>query len=103
MVKALFGIPNILKQAASSPFQNIRYFSANMHKAPAAMVTKMESVIINTPRDPCTLSNYNNFKTTHTSADLHIDFKAKKLSGHVTLLLKSTTNAESKEILLDTR
>jgi len=76
-----------------------------MHKAPAAVVTKMEaaSVTINTPRDPCTLSNYNNFRTTHTSVDFHVDFQAKKLSGNVTLLLKSLTNAETEEILLDTR
>lgn len=69
------------------------------------MITKLEaaSVTINTPRDPCTLSNYHNFRTIHTSVDFHIDFNSKKLSGNVTLLLKSLTDGEAKEIVLDTR
>lgn len=59
--------------------------------------------IIHTPRDPNTLSNYNNFLTTHTTANFDIDFEQKRLAGNVVLELKSITNAEAKEILLDTR
>ena len=57
---------------------------------------------IHTPRDPNTLSNYNNFLTTHTTANFVIDFEQKRLKGNVILNLKSITDAESKEILLDT-
>jgi len=58
--------------------------------------------IIHTPRDPNTLSNYNNFLTTHTTANFAIDFEQKTLIGNVILNLKSVTDAETKEILLDT-
>jgi leukotriene-A4 hydrolase len=57
---------------------------------------------INMPRDPNTLSNYNNWKTRHTIADLAIDFKAQKLTGSVTLKLESITEKETEEIVLDT-
>lgn len=74
-----------------------------MHKAPAAKITKPEpNVTINTPRDPNTLSNYNNFITTHTAVDFRIDFEKQRLTGNLTLDLKSTTNAETDEIVLDT-
>ena len=58
--------------------------------------------IVNPPRDPNTLSNYNNFLTTHTVANLSIDFDKRCISGNVLLRLKSTTDAATKEILLDT-
>lgn len=54
------------------------------------------------PRDPNTLSNYNNWKTKHTIADLAIDFKQQRLVGTVTLQLESITDKESEEIILDT-
>ncbi|TVY64272.1 Leukotriene A-4 hydrolase-like protein [Lachnellula suecica] len=54
------------------------------------------------PRDPNTLSNYNNWKTKHTVADLAIDFKNQKLTGTATLQLESITEKESEEIILDT-
>ena len=57
--------------------------------------------IVNTARDPNTLSNYNNFVTTHTRANLEIDFNGKKICGCVSLKLKSITDADAKEILLD--
>ncbi|KAI9719930.1 MAG: hypothetical protein M1828_005968 [Chrysothrix sp. TS-e1954] len=60
------------------------------------------SVTINTPKDPCTLSNYNNFQTTHTSVDLRIDFAKKLVQGNVILSLESLTNAETEEVVLDT-
>ena len=58
--------------------------------------------IINTTRDPNTLSNYNNFLTTHTVANFEIDFQEKKLRGNVVLTLKSITDAAAKDVLLDT-
>ena len=57
---------------------------------------------ITKPRDPNTLSNYHHFITTHTIANFAIDFENKRLNGNVILKLKSITNAESREILLDT-
>lgn len=75
-----------------------------MHRAPQAMVKRPEpaDLSINMPSDPNTLSNYNNFKTTHTSVDFAIDFQKKLLSGNVVLDLKSTTESETKEVVLDT-
>lgn len=58
--------------------------------------------IVNPPRDPNTLSNYNNFVTTHTVANFSIDFEKRSISGNVILSLKSITDAAAKEILLDT-
>lgn len=58
--------------------------------------------IINPPRDPNTLSNYNNFLTTHTIINFSIDFNKKIISGNVALTLRSITDAAAKEILLDT-
>lgn len=57
---------------------------------------------INMPRDPNTLSNYNNWRTKHTIADLAIDFKKQRVHGTVTLQLESITDKESEEIILDT-
>lgn len=62
----------------------------------------MASTTINPVRDPNTLSNYNNWLTKHTIADLAIDFKAQRLVGSVTLNLESLTDSESDEIILDT-
>jgi leukotriene-A4 hydrolase len=56
---------------------------------------------INMPRDPNTLSNYNNWTTKHTKAELAIDFENQKLIGNVTLDLESITESESEEIILD--
>lgn len=52
--------------------------------------------------NPNTLSNYNHFVTTHTVANCDIDFKQQRLTGFVKLNLKSTTQAETEQILLDT-
>ncbi|KAL9031432.1 MAG: hypothetical protein Q9196_000535 [Gyalolechia fulgens] len=62
----------------------------------------MTSTAINPPRDPNTLSNYNNFLTRHTTANFEIDFEKKRLSGNVILELISISESETKEILLDT-
>lgn len=58
--------------------------------------------MVHPPRDPNTLSNYNNFLTTHTKVNFDIDFEKKNIGGNVTLTLKSITDAAAKEILLDT-
>ena len=68
-----------------------------LHKPPPSDVT------INPPRDPNTLSNYNNFKTTHTRAVLDVEFDQKRVFGTVYLTLKSLTHGESKNLILDTR
>lgn len=80
-----------------------KHFS--MHRAPAAMVTRPEpaNVSISQPRDPNTLSNYNNFKTTNTAVDLKIDFQKQTLSGLVSLTLKSLTEGETDQVILDSR
>lgn len=64
-------------------------------------IRKMES-IINSPRDPNTLSNYNNWVSTHVTANLDILFDQQKLVGNVIHKLKSITNGESRGIILDT-
>lgn len=56
---------------------------------------------IHQPRDPNTLSNYNAWKTKHTTANFEIDFEAKKLKGSVELTLKKLADHEPK-IVLDT-
>lgn len=60
------------------------------------------TVTVNPPRDPNTLSNYNNFRSTHVTANFDILFDQQRLVGNVVHQLKSITNAESQEIVLDT-
>lgn len=60
-------------------------------------------VQIRMPRDPNTLSNYNNYVTRHTSVDFEIDFEAKKLAGFVELTLESLTSEKVGSVVLDTR
>ncbi|KAL8674803.1 MAG: hypothetical protein Q9168_000784 [Polycauliona sp. 1 TL-2023] len=62
----------------------------------------MASTTINPPRDPNTLSNYNNFLTQHTSANFEIDFENRRLDGNVILKLLSISDSETRDILLDT-
>ncbi|KUM64460.1 hypothetical protein ACN42_g2662 [Penicillium freii] len=57
---------------------------------------------INPPRDPNTVSNYNNWRSTHVTANFDILFDQKKLVGNVVHQFKSITDGESKEIILDT-
>lgn len=59
------------------------------------------AAIVNPPRDPNTLSNYNNFVTTKTRVNLDINFNAKTLSGNTLLELKSITDADAIEVVLD--
>lgn len=76
-----------------------------MHRAPAAKIARPEpqAITVNVPRDPNTLSNYHNFKTTHTAVHFDIDFDKKRLYGNVILSLQSLTEAETSDIILDTR
>jgi leukotriene-A4 hydrolase len=46
---------------------------------------------IHQPRDPNTLSNYNNWRTTHTATDFHLLFDEQRLKASATLDLKSIT------------
>lgn len=56
---------------------------------------------IHQPRDPNTLSNYNAWRTKHTTANFKIHFKAKRLKGNVELILQKL--ADERKIILDTR
>ncbi|KAL4947676.1 leukotriene A-4 hydrolase [Aspergillus filifer] len=59
------------------------------------------ATLINPPRDPNTLSNYNNWICIHSTANFEILFEQKKLIGNVIHKLRSITNAETKDIILD--
>jgi len=52
-------------------------------------------------RDPSTLSNYDAWRTKHTTANLKLDFSEKRLHGSVVIELESQTNKASTEIVLD--
>ncbi|KAH6652894.1 leukotriene A-4 hydrolase [Truncatella angustata] len=54
------------------------------------------------PRDPNTLSNYNEWLTKHTTVNFRVNFEKQRLEGSVQLDLESLTDRESKEIVLDT-
>ncbi|KAI9647916.1 Leucyl aminopeptidase yscIV [Ciborinia camelliae] len=64
-------------------------------------IRTMATMSTTLPRDPNTLSNYNNWRTKHTIADLAIDFNKQRVHGTVTLHLESITDKESEEIILD--
>jgi leukotriene-A4 hydrolase len=57
---------------------------------------------IHAPRDPNTLSNYNAWRTKHTTANFDIDFEGKRLEGFVDITLENLAKEETK-IVLDTR
>ena len=61
----------------------------------------MTSPIAN-PRDPNTLSNYHNWRISHTTTNFDIDFENNFLRGNVVLQLKTTRPDEKPEIVLDT-
>ena len=77
---------------------SVRHLSSIGH---FSATSKTMDTVINKPRDPNTLSNYNNWRTTHTSTTFDILFDEQKLTGNVTHKLKSITKAETKEIILD--
>lgn len=79
-------------------FSALRSASITVRFTPARTM----ATTINPPRDPNTLSNYNNWRSTHVTANFDILFDQKKLVGNVVHQFKSITNAESREIILDT-
>jgi hypothetical protein len=54
-------------------------------------------------RDPNTLSNYNEIRTTKVSINFDIDFTKKRLAGNVILKMKSLSEGGCNEVVLDTR
>lgn len=66
----------------------------------AAALKAAES--IHQPRDPNTLSNYNAWRTKHTTTNFDIDFKHKRLKGNVELTLERLAT-EERTVILDTR
>lgn len=52
-------------------------------------------------RDPNTLSNYDQFVTTHTTANLSIDFEQNILFGNVLLDLKALVDPKEHDLFLD--
>ncbi|KAI9879447.1 MAG: hypothetical protein M1830_008494 [Pleopsidium flavum] len=85
-----------------APAELLQRLSNPRERSQIKVIRGMATTTIHTPRDPNTLSNYNNFLTTHTTANFDIDFKQKRLVGNVVLDLKSITNAETEEVILDT-
>ena len=71
------------------------------HRKPAIRPFSITAAVMAGTRDPNTLSNYDAWRTRHTTATLTIDFKRRCLRGSVVLDLVSQTDAASKEILLD--
>ncbi|KAF1344186.1 peptidase family M1-domain-containing protein [Delphinella strobiligena] len=76
-----------------------------MHRSPAAILNRPISSDVDTeihqPRDPNTLSNYNAWRTRHVTADLELDFKAKKVAGTIKYDMERLAKG-IKEIVLDT-
>jgi leukotriene-A4 hydrolase len=68
----------------------------------ASSAVEAAAASIHPPRDPNTLSNYNAWRTKHTTANFEIDFEAKRLRGFVDLTLESLAKEET-TIVLDTR
>jgi hypothetical protein len=100
--------PHTLAQSMGGgpKFPSTPFSTANMHRAPAAMVTKPMTnpdVEIKTPRDPNTLSNYHNYVARHTSVDFEIDFEKKRLVGSVVLRMESLVDEEGVDVVLDSR
>jgi leukotriene-A4 hydrolase len=60
------------------------------------------ATVVNPPRDPNTLSNYNNWLSTHITANFDILFDQRKLAGNVIHQFRSITHGESNHIILDT-
>lgn len=89
------------------PSSNLSYLPSLSTFRPPHIISKkhyhsMANTAINPPRDPNTLSNYNHWRTAHTTANFEILFEEQVLSGTVVLTLKSITNSKTEEILLDT-
>jgi leukotriene-A4 hydrolase len=53
-------------------------------------------------RDPNTLSNYDQFVTLHTTANLSIDFEQNVLFGNILLDVRVLVNPKENDLILDT-
>lgn len=92
-----------LESVSKRNLLNCKRTFASMAIRPAPeSVAREAASSIHQPRDPNTLSNYNAWRTKHTTADFAIDFDAKRLSGTVHLTLQKLAK-DSKQITLDTR
>ncbi|KAJ5503085.1 hypothetical protein N7463_005959 [Penicillium fimorum] len=78
-----------------------RNLNFNLRSITVRFASTRNMGIIN-PRDPNTVSNYNNWRSTHITANFDILFDQKKLVGNVVHQFKSITDGESQEIILDT-
>ncbi|KAF9632206.1 putative leukotriene a4 hydrolase protein [Lasiodiplodia theobromae] len=90
--------PQFLTSFSYRSSQQFRGFSATM----VTRYSSASAVSVNKHRDPNTLSNYQNFLTKHTTVNFELDFAKQKLRGNVVLLLKSLTDKEADEVILDT-
>lgn len=77
-------------------------FSALRSASITVRFTPIRTMATINPRDPNTVSNYNNWRSTHVTANFDILFDQKKLVGNVVHQFKSITDSESREIILDT-
>src|SRR5947209_17751083 len=59
------------------------YFLRPLFRSGIVLSTRNMNTTINSPRDPNTLSNYNNWHTTHTAADFHVLFDEQRLKGRI--------------------
>lgn len=85
----------------ATPFRSFA-LPSSIHPISRLVQSRKMTTIMHPPRDPNTLSNYNNFVTNHTQANCIIDFDDKFVSTLVTLSLRSITEAATNEIILDT-
>lgn len=69
----------------------------------SAVRRTLASITMAAKRDPSTLSNYQAWRTKHTTVAFKLDFDNQRLKGSVLLQLESQTDKESKEVVLDTR
>ena len=84
-----------------SHFKSPLYLQTKMVMRPISdAVAEKAAASIHPNRDPNTLSNYNAWKTQHTTANYEIDFDNKRLHGSVTLTLQKL--ADERKIVLDT-
>ncbi|KAK5800991.1 hypothetical protein VI817_003203 [Penicillium citrinum] len=87
---------------------NLRFFSPRLpffkffYSPSRTFTIARKMATVSNPRDPNTLSNYNNWRSAHITANFEILFEQKKLVGNVVHRFRSTTDAQSKEIILDT-
>jgi len=79
-----------------------RFFSRTFSPFFSSFSSVRRMTMATNPRDPNTLSNYNNWRSTHITANFDILFDQKKLVGNVVHKLTSITDAVSREIILDT-